>query len=468
MSTINITAGTKIACRIAVPEPHATRARYALEALLVPLGLDPVWSGTPRIVYGPFPEWEEAGVVQMTSAPSAAEFLANGRRPYARSQAAAVRWENEEWPALFVDERGEADLVASAFILLSGWHEAAVEMRDEHGRVPFEATVPGLLNIGERPVVDAYRAILGARLRSAGIPARRRSWGGQSWAFCPTHDVDYLRKGRPGIWYREVVDRLLLNRRDESASQRLTHFRGFIRQIAAGDPYRRAFTRMIHEVAVSGGTATYFVKAGAEDPHDVAYSLTNAFLRRRLEDLRRHDFEVALHPSYRAVDDREMLIMERDRLSAVASSKLRSVRQHYLRYDPEATPRLHAEAGFAIDSTVGFADRPGFRRGTCLPHRLYDLISDRPLDIWEMPLTIMESALFNRQGMTADEAVEKTLELTATCRRFGGACVVLWHNTLWDELDCPGWGEHFTRTLRLAAEGGALMASLESALRAWR
>lgn len=494
MSTVS--AGTKIACRVDVPEPQAARARYALESLLAPLGLEPEWSGRPRIIYGPItgsvdaadrplgsggtPESRatgasggavrsgEPGVVHLACSAAAADFFTAGRRPYDPSQVAAIEWEGEEWPALFVDENGEPDLVASAFLFLSGWHEAAVATRDEHGRVPCKVTLPGLLDQVERPVVDAYRAILAAKLSSEGMPVHQRTWGGRAWAFCPTHDVDYLRKGRPGIWYRELVHHLVLNDRDVSPSERLARIAGYVRQIASGDPYRAALTRMIREVAERGGTATYFLKAGAEDPHDVAYSLSDRFLQQRLEELNAKDFEIALHPSYRSLDDPEMMRHERDRLQAAARTPLRAVRQHYLRYDPESTPRLHAEAGFTIDSTIGFADRPGFRRGTCLPHRLFDLQNDRPLDVWEMPLTIMESALFNRQDMTVDEAVESTRLLTATCRRFGGACVVLWHNTLWDELDCPGWGEHFTRTLQGASRDDALIASLHSALRAWR
>ena len=472
-----VSPGKKITCEIGLPEPHAGRARYALEALLTPLGLEPDWSGTPRIFYGPSEGSGEpsgtdsiaaSGVVRLAYSRAASEYFGSTRRPYDPSQTSTITWDGEEWPALFTSDGGEADLVASTFLFLSGWHEAAGEARDEHDRVPYEATLPGVLGEAERPVVDAYRGILAAKLSAAGIDVRPRRWGAHSWALCPTHDVDYLRKGRPGIWYRELVHHLLLNRRRASPAERFARFGGFVRQVASEDPYRAAFSRMIREVSDIGGTATYFVKAGAEDPHDVAYSLSTHFLRRRMEQLHMRGFEVGLHPSYRAVGDQEMLCAERDRLQAVSPMGLLSVRQHYLRYDPAATPRLHAQSGFWIDSTIGFSDRPGFRRGTSVPFRLYDLENDIALDLWEMPLTVMESALFNRLGMSVDEAVESTLKLAGTCRRFGGACVVLWHNTLWDELDCPGWGEHFTRTLRKAVQEGGLVSSLGAALGDWR
>lgn len=534
-----------------MPEAFAAKARYALEALLTPLGLEPEWFGEPRIVYGD----DEAGghavngreesktsremdvrpdderVIHLPYAKSAVRFFAE-RRPYKASRATEFILGGEELPALFTTESGEPDLVASTFLFLSGWHEAASADRDEHGRVPYEATLPSLLGTADRPVADAYRSALAERLTAAGMDVRHRSWDGRDWAFVPTHDVDYMRKWRPGILYREGVQNLILNRRGETFLERLDRLAAVGTQFAAGDPYRSAFTRMIDEVTTRGGTATYFVKSGAGDPHDVPYSLEDRFVRRRLADLHERGFEVALHPSYGSVDDLNMIRTERERLAAVVparphfgtsgdsevgearservggvgsggprsemleGSKVgevrskslsraelrgprsetfdgggprepRSVRQHYLRYDPARTPRLHVDAGFEIDSTIGFSDRIGFRRGTCLPHRLYDVERDLPLDIWEMPLAIMDSALFNRQNLELEEAVEHTAALMATCRHFRGACVVLWHNTLWDEIDCPGWGEHFTRTLDMAQRDDALIDSLVDALRKW-
>lgn len=444
----------------------AAKARYALEALLVPLGLEAEWSGVPRIVYGE-KSVGEAGTVHLPLAPGAVDFFARGSS-FDAPPPGLVAIDGEPWPVPFTTGSGRPDLVASTFVFLSGWHEAASDVRDEHGRVPYGATLPGLLGSAERPVVDGYRTILAGKLASAGIEFAPRSWNGHSWTLVPTHDVDYVKKWRPGILYRELVQNPIRNARGVTLSRRVERLRAVAGQFVAGDPYRRALSRMIDEVDARGGTATYFVKAGAGDPHDISYSVSGRFLRNRLTALREKGFEVALHPSYRSIEEPERLRVERDRLAAAASTDLASVRQHYLRYDPGATPRLHADLGFEIDSTLGFADRPGFRRGTCLPHRLYDLEHDRTLDVWEMPLATMESALFNRQGLSVEEAVTQTESMMATCRRFGGACVVLWHNTLWDEIDCPGWGEHFIRTLDGALRADGLIASLSVALRNWR
>ncbi len=84
-----------------------------------------------------------------------------------------------------------------------------------------------------------------------------------------------------------------------------------------------------------------------------------------------------------------------------------------------------------------------------------------------MPLCLMESAVFNRRALSTEEAIQESLNLLDTCQRFGGVAVMLWHNVLWDELDHPGWGAHFTATLDAAVEKGARITSLRDGLASW-
>jgi hypothetical protein len=178
-------------------------------------------------------------------------------------------------------------------------------------------------------------------------------------------------------------------------------------------------------------------------------------------------FEIGLHPSFHAHNHPDYLLAERDRVAALTEEQPASVRQHYLRWTLPTTARLQAQAGFYIDSTLGFAEHEGFRHGTCHPFQLYDPYADTPLDLWEMPLALMESTLFNRRGLDPEDARTATEALLDACRRFGGVAVGLWHNTLWDELDYPGWGQHFLDTLDYAIGREALIASLRDTFEAF-
>lgn len=123
-----------------------------------------------------------------------------------------------------------------------------------------------------------------------------------------------------------------------------------------------------------------------------------------------------------------------------------------------------------MDSTLGFARHEGFRRGTSFPFPLFDVPANAPLDLWELPLAVMDTTLFAHRALGGDEAEQAILDLFAACRRVGGCCVVLWHNTIYDEVDYPGQAAVFERTLDRALAGGAAVLSVREAVEAagWR
>lgn len=462
-----VSKGRSIPCCVDVDASFEAKAKYALHMLLVPLGLEPEWveRTSARIYYGAAVDVGPA--VRFAASERAVHFFA-GRESYDAQMATWFDGAEGHLPAMFASEAGEPDYVASTFLWLSGWQEAVADTRDEHGRVPYGASLSAALEIPHRPVVDAYRTEVAKLMRQGGLEVSRRRWQGKDWALCPTHDVDYLRKWRLGVLYREFLQNLLLNRRGVPPGKRLRTAANAFRQMGREDPYQAALREMPEEVSRRGGTATYFFKAGGKDPHDVPYRLDDPYLEERFGDLAARGFEVGLHPSYRTPEDPSLLRAEAASLRSTVGREIFAVRQHYLRYDPVTTPRVHDDVGFAVDSTIGFADHEGFRRGTCQPFQLYDLEGDEPLRTWEMPLAIMDSALFNRRQLGLEAAIDVTHQLAGVCRRYGGVLVVLWHNVLGDELEAPGWKRHFTETLEDGAQTGAAIASLSGALEGWR
>ncbi len=477
-----VSRGTHIACCVDVAPDFASRAKYALRMLLTPLGLEPRWispdaladmapADAPVLYYGRHGTTPtDPGLIPCTHAPDADVFLA-GTSPFEAKDATTCEIEGVSVPVCFADENGRPDIVASTFLWLSGWQERAAERRDEHGRVPFAASLPARFDTACFPVVDAYRVWLAERLRAGGVPISPRRWAGSDWAFCSTHDVDYGRKWRPGILYREGIAYFVQNHRGESFPERCRRLGRVARQMLKGDPFRRSIREIPREVVSRGGTATFFVKAGAGHPRDTRYRLGSPFLINWMARISQEDFEIGLHPAYRAIDEPDRFGLEKKQLAKaleqVGTPPPISVRQHYLRFDPVTTPRLQAAHGFRIDSTLGFAEHEGFRRGTCLPFQLYDLKEDRPLDVWEMPLTAMDSTLFGYRGLDPEEAIRTTSGLMETCRRYGGAFVGLWHPVLGDEIDFPGWERHFLAVLDEAKREGACIMGLAQALGKW-
>ena len=443
-----------------MPDALAPRVRYALAELLRGLGLaaEPVRRDDARLVVGAEPDARSSALRLRTDASGWVE---------AGGGMGGLEVEGERWP-LPVGPRGtpaadaagavDADVLGSAFWWLAGVQERAAAERDAHGRFPYAASLQAELAGRSsdapggplRPAVDAYRRWLGSALRAVGVDVPGRAWGGAAWALALTHDVDALDAGR----LRGLVSETLRGRPGAAVRR------------ALGPNQRRASLDALVALARRHGTrSTIYVKAGAGTPHDVPYRLPGA----RLRELAAAGFEIGLHPSYAAAADGRRLAAERERLGTGLGTAPSAVRMHFLRWlDGSTQPLLDAE-GFRTDSSLGFSEAPGFRRGTAQPFRLYDLGADRVTDLWEMPLAVMDTTLFEHQGLSREGAAEALARACASARRANGVAVVLWHTFVGG--DAAEWARRahvLDRQLEAARAGGAAVGTVGGLLASWR
>ncbi len=107
-------------------------------------------------------------------------------------------------------------------------------------------------------------------------------------------------------------------------------------------------------------------------------------------------------------------------------------RQHYLRWLPGITELLLEDAGVLYDSTLGYAERPGFRCGTAREFAMYDVIGRKPLAIRQRPLVLMEESVMDEQYLglgTTQSAIDVMSSLKAITHQFAGNFTLLWHNS---------------------------------------
>ena len=138
------------------------------------------------------------------------------------------------------------------------------------------------------------------------------------------------------------------------------------------------------------------------------------------------------------------------------------MRMHWLYFAPES-PKTLESAGFEYDSTWGFNEAVGFRAGTLQAFR--PLACERLL---ELPLSIMDSALFSedRLGVDEEEATQLCDRIIAEARRFGGALVVNWHcRSLAPERL---WGPFYLRLLAKLRAGRVWFATAGAAVEWFR
>ncbi len=463
-----------IPCCLEVPDHFYVSAVYALEMLLFPLGLRPRWitrdALTPgSIYYGDRPPQQE-GIIVCTWSETTMSYFASRKRLPTENVTFLKDETGITWPIPFADALypQQPDWIAGTFFHLADWDAWTRRPRDQHGRFLYRHAYWHDLNLPPLPVVDFYREQLEQALLRIGLHFSPRIWGKRTWALAPTHDIDYVRKWRPGIFYRELVEHPLCNHRRQPAAVRWKRLRSFVRELLQGrDPYTTGIHRMLDVEERLSVTATYFLKAGAHGPRDVAYSLRSRRTQRIIQRIREQGSEIGLHPSYFTCTHEDYLYQEKKLLEKATGHHVQSSRQHYLRWYPQITPVLLSTHGLQFDSTLGFPDHEGFRNGTCLPFRIFDPVTQGVLPLWEVPLALMDSTLFHYRGNSVDEGIKQTLRWFPLIKRFRGLYVALWHEIIYDTQDTEGWQRHFERILEEALAQKARVASLTTLLSDW-
>ncbi len=365
-----------------------------------------------------------------------------------------VPYVEEAWERLARGERPAGDDLAEAFFHLARVEELGGE-RDQHGRFPGTASCLDPLD----PPVERLRRKLGLE------PPR---WAGAHFAVCLTHDVDTPWRWTP-IGMRGAAARLRDSARAGHGRQTAREARALaavpLHKLRGTDPNWR-FERILRIAQARGVAHTFYLMAGHRHPADGAAPHVYERLRPRLvEALLAGGAEIGLHGSYTAADDLSRLAEEKRVLEALAGP-LAGHRYHYLRVDPHRNLAPLAELGFRYDTSLGFSDLPGFRAGIAHPFRPWDAARERPADLIEIPLAVMDVTLAEERylGLSAQAAERMLLDLVAWAAQRGGGFAVLWHNDRFDPGTSRGWDRLFFRFIdAVRASGGVCVSARDLA-----
>jgi peptidoglycan/xylan/chitin deacetylase (PgdA/CDA1 family) len=350
------------------------------------------------------------------------------------------------WRAVDAGRRPQGNDLAEAF-----FHLARIEERngprDEHGRFPVSATCLDPLD----PPLERLR-------RRLGVEPRR--WGGARFAVALSHDVDI-----PWRWTRRGVrlgaGRLKAAVRGRNGAAAWREARGL-----AGAPVHRArgtdpnfsFERIVDIEQSRGASSVFFLLAAHRVVQDGPAPDDYDRLRPRVvETLLELRAEIGLHASYTAALDSSLIAEEKAELERLGAT-LHGQRYHYLRVDPHRNLAPLAELGLAYDSSLGFGGAPGFRAGIAHPFCPWDFEHDRPLDLVEIPLAVMDVTLAEARylGLSVKEAERRLLALLDWAAEHGGAFSMLWHTDRFDPATAGGWDRLYARLIDAIHERGGV------------
>ncbi len=137
-----------------------------------------------------------------------------------------------------------------------------------------------------------------------------------------------------------------------------------------------------------------FISKYEFDSLDPTYNIMSEKYRNVIKHLKDNHWEIGLHASTTTFKSPERFSEEKKCLEVVCGSMVHGVRQHFLLFNPFKTNIDHEKSGFAYDSSLGFYDKIGLRVGTSHPFFPFDNDKKRQLNLLQLPLSIMDSALY--------------------------------------------------------------------------
>lgn len=336
------------------------------------------------------------------------------------------------------------DIIASSFFMLSRYEEIVLDKKDKFNRFPATGSLAYKENFLNRPVVNEYIELLWEWIDSFGLGFKRRKlWEDKDFAVCLTHDVDTVKKYKA---YPPMLTIGSLTLRQKDLRRIFATIIDYFKAKLGKDPYDN-FSYIMKLEGRFGFKSSFYFMSGGNTKYDASYSINDSYIISLIKILQEKGFEVGLHPSFNSYNNFQMLNLEKEKLEKAAKNAIFGGRQHYLIWKTPNTWRNLEKAGLKYDVTLSFADHEGFRCGICFPYKPFDIVQNRVLDIWELPLTVMDTSLFVYQSLTPEEGFQRIKALVDTIKKYNGVFVLLWHNSSFDELRLPGWGQVYEKTL---------------------
>lgn len=328
------------------------------------------------------------------------------------------------------------DIVQSSFFMLTRYEEVILwdkVNKDSYGRFPAKESLAykeGFLHI---PIVNEYIEWLWKCISyfNLGIE-RKNTWGEYEFAACLTHDVD-----RPLKYTYPIINEIKKLKNEKlSTSYREIFLHTLSKINYMKDPfYSFNYIRTIEKKY--GFTSSFYFLTGGNWELDGNYDVAEDYrIKLLINYLLRDNCEIGYHYSFNANINLNNMIAENNIIKEITNKKPYGGRSHYLKFNIKEICINCEKIGLQYDSSLGYAEYIGFRCGICFPYKLFNVMENKVLDIYEIPLIIMDNSLMAPQylNLNVDEMIKKSVCLINIVRKYNGVITFLWHNSTFENF----------------------------------
>jgi Family of unknown function (DUF7033) len=454
------------------------KVKYGLSILFLPFKVEVEFSKTflpdcPNIFYGRQLPNDSKKVLWIHSSEEFKRCISNSVLPEI-SKVARIDFGDKKLPKLFpsvnpINPGIDFDIAAATFVLMSDFQDLVSLERDEFDRLRAMDSLQYRLGVLDFPVVNYYSLFLKEKMEEYfKIALELKTYAGADCGIALTHDVDFISHISLKMIRREMFGIAVLNRHHLGSAQRAEKLL-FPLYALLGRDFPKIGLNFLRDVELKNGLrSTFFIKTGATAKQDIPYNYKSRSMREFLNSLARDGFEIGLHPSMKTYVDAAEFSREKNRLRDAIGKRVDSVRQHYLRFTAGRTVRIWEDAEMKYDTTLGFSREAGFRNSIAFPYPLYNFAEDRISRVIELPLIIMDGTFSENRTMGNEQALEKMKSLLGETRAAHGAASILFHNSITDPIDFPGYTDIYGEILREIKQAGFHAGTLTDVIENFR
>jgi len=321
------------------------------------------------------------------------------------------------------------DCIAFMICMLSRLEEQECDQLDVHERYISNDSWSERFNFTSIPVVDHWADYimhaLSSKINEKIEPIKK-------YGVHISHDVDVpfhlSGKNKVKRYFRSVLGSLY--RREFHRAEQL--LKSVVNKYDIFDTFD--FLMNISE-KVNEKSTFNFIPDNTSDRWDADYRLEDTKIRDLMKKIISRGHKIGLHCSYNCYQNDYQINLERDLLQSSCQKygykeNVISSRMHYLRWESWGTAKKLSNSGIALDTTLGFADKIGFRSGTARPYCPLDLISKKTIKLKILPLHIMDVTLWGYMKLKKpSDMMIKSKSIIDRVKEVNGTLNILWHNS---------------------------------------
>ena len=339
----------------------------------------------------------------------------------------------------------ELDIFAACFFMLTRWEEYVNKNRDYHDRFPAYESLAYKQGFLDRPIVNEYAEELKNKLLKLDNNLKFKT---HNFNLILTHDVDSLLKYtsfKSGI--REIIGAIVKKKDIKLAISNILQKI----KVSLGiqkDPFD-TFDWLMDKSEALGLKSRFYFMSGGITKYDNRYKIDESKALEVIEKIKKRGHIIGFHPSYNAYNNFEQFKKEKDLLEKTVGLKITEGREHYLRFEVPTTWQIWEDNGMLVDSSCGYADKEGFRCGTCYEYSVFNILTRKKLNLKERPLIVMEGSFITYQPNIKPTEMEKKIKyLINQVKQYNGNFVFLWHNSSFNTAQWQKYQNIYERVLR--------------------